>query len=49
MLKQLVISYRLAAAVALALLGGCATFSPDGGFDDVARAANERGVAQKVD
>jgi outer membrane protein TolC len=39
-----------AAAVLLALagLGGCSTFSTDGGFGDVRGAARERGIKQEV-
>ena len=33
---------RLGAAAAAALLAGCASFSPDGGFEDVSRLVRER-------
>lgn len=38
----------LAAALAALLLGGCATFSSDGGFRAVETAVRERGVTQDV-
>ena len=38
----------LAAALTFALLGGCATFSQDGGFGAVESAARERGLKQEV-
>ncbi len=38
----------LTAAVALAFLGGCATFSADGGFGAVGSAAKDRGLQQEV-
>ena len=34
-------------ALAVLLLGGCATFSPDGGFDAVTGAAAQRGLQQQ--
>ena len=40
---------RVAALLlALAGLGGCTTFSPDGGFGDVQGAARERGIKQEA-
>ena len=36
----------LTAALVIALLGGCTTFSPDGGFGTVESAARERGLKQ---
>ena len=38
----------LAAALVLALLGGCTTFSTDGGFGTIESAARERGLKQDV-
>jgi outer membrane protein TolC len=38
----------LAAALTVALLGGCTTFSQDGGFGAVESAARERGLKQEV-
>src|SRR5687767_12748108 len=35
-------------ALAAAFLGGCATFSADGGFGAVETAARERGVKQEI-
>ena len=37
-----------AMALAMALLGGCATFSADGGFGTVKTAARERGIQQDI-
>src|SRR5688572_28538657 len=39
---------RAAALLTLAGFGGCATFSPDGGFGDVQSAARGRGIKQEV-
>ena len=38
----------LAAAASVIILGGCATFSPDGGFGAVESASRERGLSQDV-
>jgi hypothetical protein len=37
-----------AALLTLAFLGGCATFSADGGLESVQTAGKERGLAQNV-
>jgi hypothetical protein len=37
---------RAVATVATLFLAGCATFSPDGGFDRVEKAVAERGAGQ---
>jgi outer membrane protein TolC len=47
-MKRLAIPRTAAALVAVLFLGGCATFSDDGGFGGVSSATTERGLKQQT-